>query len=171
VHKKFQQGIFALSLEKTDYTLACIAAISILFSTFSYFLLVVLDVSLYAKNMEKDRKILRIRWSLLVFVPLEDLFFVIIAVFTFISSDNPPFSSFICIVVSVANIIFFHMVRVIMVEHGIFTDSHEISYKTNNGIDDGMEMTTPDPENGGDAFDFAESETYDEEVKRIPDMR
>jgi len=113
-------AVLVNSLVQTHRPLAYIASVSLLFSIGSVVTMTFLDVMSFAANPEDKalRRVLKMRWGLLVFVPLEDIVMISIACFVFYK-DSSSFAAFLSILVSILSIVFFHCLKVILEKKGV----------------------------------------------------
>lgn len=115
-------GCFIASILKTHAGIAYAASVFFIFSCIALVVLLILDVSSYAESpLRKDkRRVLRIRWGILVFVPLDDIPMIIFASYIFIA-DSGSYFSFLSLVISVQSILFYYPIKVVFEQKGITT--------------------------------------------------
>lgn len=114
--------------------LVYLCGVSLLYSCFSLCALTFLDIMLYNDGADdKFRRILRLRWGILVFVPIEDFVMIGVAAYIFYA-DEGEVSSFLSIVVSILSVLFFQLLNLGFEVQGVYHGQYRATIDHGRGV-------------------------------------
>merc|ERR1719354_433594 len=141
-------ALFTWHISEEYFYLACVAGVSLVFSTGALLTMYFLDASIFFSNPKKkrERRILKLRWKIFILVPLEDLVMLNLGIYINFWVGDYTFLTYMCMVVSVASIIFLHGCNLIMEKRGINNVISGSRASIPRSESDTPTVTQPDPQ-------------------------